>query len=815
MIAKVILPLAVLATTLMVLPADAVTPLPRRALGPFEPGRGATELIAERCVGCHDGASGEGGFDASALLATTGDPAVSIDQVADQWTRVHDRVAAGEMPPPQDDELTERERQSLALGISESLSQGLLALHQSRGRAMTRRLTNAQLENTLHDLLAIDTPLASQMPTEPRVGGFVNQGNLQTMSHFHVADHLAVIDLAIDEAFEKALGNRQVNGLKLPAEKIARKRPGQRNRDPEMRDGLAVVWSSQMAFYGRITNSTARHPGWYRIRLKASAVRPPKNKDGTTEGLWCTIRSGACVSSSPLMAWIDSFMVTEQPQTFTFEAFLPEGHMLEVKINDITVKQARFAGGQVGFGEGESQGAPGIGMHELVIEPIEPNGDADQTRQRLFGDDARGPDAEGRYRFKPPAGAWLAERLTQFASAAYRRPTDTQSITGHVDLAQSRLEQSGDPVQALRTGYRSLLCSPRFLFHLETTGPRGRLDDWSLANRLSYFLTDSMPDDALAAVAARADGWPDGSLPEQTDRLLATKRGERFMRNFAEYWLDLVDISETDPDRKLFREYDVIVQDAMLAETRAFMDHLLEQNRPVAELISADYTFVNERLARFYDLPVDAGGDVQRVSLAGDVRGGLLTHGSILKITANGNDTSPVLRGVWVSTHLLGRQIPGPPENVPAVEPDIRGATTIRELLAKHTSDASCAACHRQFDAPGFALENFDAAGRWRDHYPMQKGKRLVDGPVVDPSAATLRGEEFKTFEQYRNLLAKQPEVLATNLVSQWLRYATGTPVDFADRSTIGSIVDSAAAGQYRFASLLHQLIASDAFTIR
>ncbi len=281
--------------------------------------------------------------------------------------------------------------------------------------------------------------------------------------------------------------------------------------------------------------------------------------------------------------------------------------------------------------------------------------------------------------------------------------------------------------QALRTSYRAILCSARFLYFQE---PNGKLDDYAIASRLSYMLWNSMPDETLFQLAQAGKLREPGVLTEQLTRMLHKDRGQQFVRDFADEWLELSEIDFTSPDRRTHPDFDVIVQEAMLAETYHFLQDMLDENLSVRGLIDSDSTFANGRLARFYGLDfydrVEANTHaIQRVPVqAGTHRGGLLAQGAILKVTANGTHTSPVLRGVWVARRVLGVDIPPPPANVPAIEPDIRGAKTIREQLAKHRSQGECASCHSKIDPLGFALENFDAAGKWRDVYSTQPSGR-------------------------------------------------------------------------------------------
>jgi len=767
-------------------------------------------FVATNCLDCHTGEDADGGLDLTALGTDLRDEALFA-----RWVRIFDRVNDGEMPPADYGVLDAEEIRPFVEHTGDWLRQAQRLEHAGKGRVQGRRLTNHQLERTLQDLLSIDIPLASQMPEEPRHAGFEHLADYQSISHFHLEDHLGVVDTALDEAFRRVVAGDESWKRHYTAKDIARKNPKKRNRDPEMRNGKAVVWNSGLIFYGRISSTRAGESGWYRVTLKASAVKKPKG-----HGVWCSVRSGPCVAAAPLLSWVGSFEARDEPQQWTFETWMSKGDMLEIRPADRTLKRARFRSGQVGVGEGEPQDVPGVAMHEMTIQRIHRGGSAEDVVQSLFGQlpmkvDRKSGKKSGKIRFAGDAGdpktrQALVRQLAFFAQWAFRRPVRKQHLEPYVSLLESKLDEGQDPIDALRASYRAVLCSPRFLYFIE---PVGKLDDWAIASRLSYFLGNSMPDRELFALARKGKLRDPNVLHAQVERLLQTRRGKDFVRDFAGQWLDLVDIDATEPDRKLYRNFDIIVQHAMLSETRAYLQYLLDQDESVDQLIDSKYTFLNSRLARYYGIDGIRGDAVRRVELPADShRGGLLAQGAILKVTANGNDTSPVLRGVWVSERLLGKPIPPPPAGIPAVEPDIRGATTIRELLEKHKSDPSCAGCHVNIDPPGYALENFDAAGRWRNRYIQVKRGRPRPAAKVDASYTLPDGRPFNGFNEFRRLIARDEKTVAKNVAEKLLVYATGAPISFADRPVIDRIVDETAGRNDGFRSLLHAVVASPTF---
>lgn len=759
-------------------------------------------FLQNNCIDCHEGSEADGGFDLTQLGDDLRDPNTMA-----RWVQIHDRVQDGEMPPADYGELDAAESKAFLNQASTWLVDHERAEHAQHGRVRSRRLTNAQLERTLHDLLAVDLPLASLMPEEQRTEGFTNIADGQPMSHFQLETHLTVIDAALDAAFDRIHDQPEAWQRSYTARQLARANPRRRCRDPEMIDDKAVVWNSTLIFYGRITSTTVRNSGWYRVTLTASAMNKPDE-----HGVWCTVRTGRCTSGAPLLSWVGAFEATDEPTTRTFEAWIPEGHMLEVRPGDGTLRRARFAGGQVGAGEGGPQNVPGLALHSMLVEEIHPGGTVAETRGRLFGDMQVDINRKQRTStlVSDDAIGETSEQLRVFARRAFRRPTSDESLKPYLDMLRSSIEAGEDPITALRASYRAILCSPRFLYFVE---PPGQLDDHAIATRLSYMLGGSMPDDELARLADDGKLRQPKVLHAQVERLLGGKTGDRFIKEFCGQWLDLVDIDFTEPDRKLYSDFDIVVQNGMLDETHRYIEQLLEDDAGPDRLVNSDFTFLNSRLARYYGIDGIEGDELQRVSLGPEShRGGLLAQGSILKVTANGTNTSPVLRGIWVSERILGTPIPPPPTNVPAVEPDIRGSRTLREQLQKHLADDSCAVCHRKIDPPGYALENFDAAGQWRDKYlQVSKGKKKRGLPI-DASYTLPDGRAFKGFDDFRQLVSDAPRPLARNFAEKLLIFGTGAPLSFSDRALVEQIVDETEEQDHGLRSLLHAVVASPLF---
>jgi hypothetical protein len=782
-----------------VLICSTIVPILARAAGPQSTvgavaPEAARKFLQSNCYDCHIGKDADAGLDLS-TLAEPSSESIATGSVSDVWVRIFDRVHSGEMPPDEG-VIPENEVDEFVSTTGGWIRDQQLSEAKSLGRVRGRRLTNLQLERTLHDLLGIDIPLASGFSDEQRVGGFTSVADGQSMSHFQIEQHLRAVDAALDEAFRRITTPADDFDETFSPKDICKRRPGQRNREPEMREGLAAVWSSKLIFYGRMAVTTAKEDGWYRFTIKASSIKQPKDY-----GVWCSVRTGPCVSSAPLLETIGGFEATNNPGEWTFEGWLPEGHMVEVRPADATLGSARFNGGQVGAGEGEPQDVPGVAIHSVRMQRIHRGPDDEEIKQLLLGDLPVRVEAKRKWTIQSSDPKSDSARLmTDFAKRAFRRPVTTEEIKPYIDAVHQSLDENASFADAIRGGYRALLCSPRFLYFTETPGV---LDDHAIATRLSYFLWNRMPDQTLMNLADAGKLRSVDVIRQQVHRMLADPRGRDFVVDFASQWLDLRDIDFTEPDPKIYRDFDPMVQRSMLQETHHYLQRMLDEDLSVRYLIDSDFAMLNSRLARYYEISGVDGDQIRSVPLKADDdrRGGLLTQGAILKVTANGTTTSPVIRGVWISERILGEHIAPPPQNVPAIEPDIRGATTIREQLSKHTANAECAVCHVKIDPPGFALENYDPSGKWRDTYMVAGGKKSK--LKVDPSNRMPNGESFDSIDDFKQIVLKQPDKLARGLAEKLVTYGTGATIRFADRQAIDQIVQQASANDYGMRSIV------------
>jgi hypothetical protein len=441
-----------------------------------------------------------------------------------------------------------------------------------------------------------------------------------------------------------------------------------------------------------------------------------------------------------------------------------------------------------------------------------------ESHRLVFGGTAYRSDAAG-------------DVLQRFAARAWRRPVASAEVAPLVRLVRAAEGQGQPPEAAVCAGLKAVLCSPQFLYR-EEKAPA--LSGHEIATRLSYFLWSSMPDDRLLGLAAGGELERPDVLRAEASRMLADPRAQAFVEDFTNGWLSLNKLGAMAPDlRKFPGYYDNDLEPAMRMETRLFFRQLLRANGPIDRFLDADYTFLNRELAQLYgidprlveaaqgaaveglsaaDLLPEGGRNAPslgfaRVALADRHRGGLLGQASILTLTANGIDTSPVIRGKWILENILGAPPSPPPPNVPVIEPDIRGATTVRDQLQKHRDAASCRSCHRHIDPPGFALENFDAIGRWRTGYP----KEGRPSAPIDASGRFGAGE-FSDISGFKAILLGHRDQFARCLVEKLLVDALGRELDLADRPQVREIVEAAAKDGYRLRDLVLLCIASEAF---
>ena len=800
----------------------------------------------KHCIDCHDDNTAKGDFDITALPFKLDDA-----ENRGRWTRVFDLVEKGEMPPPEKSKLGSVERHELVSRLGADLFTANKADIARNGRGPLRRLTRLEFENNLRVLLEMpDLDIRDKLPEDRDAHGFTKISALLDMSRVQMEGYLDATETALRAALtnsaiapkpvtQRFTGTQLFPSLETFGEREAMFFARDNRMVPLTNDGLKAMTNEQRAdptlelalfrsatwpYYGYPRGFRARADGAYRVRFKGRAVRQVRDfrlvpaYEPVAMSFRARQPSGPDVSGDvrETGGWLDL-----QPEVREFETtiLLKAGETFEYSPLGLPVPFIRTDGGFFyDYPPMPPEGHRGVAIQWLEITGPIVGAEWPSRSHRVLFDDV--PLASA----KPADAARLFHR---FAARAALRPMSEAAHQPFLKLIEAKLAGGSSFTEAMLAGYQALLCSSHCLYLSE---PRaGAADEHhAIAARLSHWFWNARPDAELATLAREGKLRDSAILRTQTDRLIADSRLDQFIRMFADEWLDLRKLRRDIADERLYPEYrkDDYLVDSMGHETQSFLTAMVRENLPASTLVSADFTFVNDRLARHYDLPRVSGSAMQRVSLPKwSPYGGLLTQASLLKHTSNGTTTSPVLRGAWVMEKLLGQPPPPPPKSVPAIEPDIRGAGSIRELLAKHTEVKTCAACHALFDPVGFALENFDVMGAWRDRYRgMEKGEKITGidpaghpytyfvSQAVDASGKLSTGESFKDIRDLKRVLAANPRQLARNLINHLVLHATGTPVRFSDRPEIESILNACEKGGYRVRDLIHALVQSPIF---
>ncbi len=808
--------------------------------------RGADTFLERHCLDCHDQDTSKGGLDLETL--EKGNLA--------GWTQVLDRVTNGEMPPSRRRQPSAEDRNGFLRGLGERLSRDWKKRYRESGRVAGRRLNPTEYENTLRDLLKAPwLELKEMLPPDPEKHGFDNVAEAQEISYVQMAKYLEAAEIAIDGAMRLHPTMEPENYRTWFSEEGRYLGKGEfrgqgTGRNRPVGDWLVILRqpnSAQAPFRIRKKNSTIQQPGWYRFRVKCRAVLYDHGKLKKPE------RGHVASLNTAAKRVLGRFDVPEGPDggVVEFTAWQHRGDFLEFfcdSLDDRDFKRTEPKGPYRG---------DGIAIEWFEIEGPYPTKTCDnrgwpsESYRTLFGDlpmaawtEDSGlkkpemlhlPDWTANKRglrdaFQHPPGLMMvvsqrpqadAERLLRnFMTRAYRRKPVESEVKRCLAFAINAIEQKACFQDAMRLAYKAALCSPDFLYFRESPG---RLDNEALASRLSYFLWRTHPDADLLA----KDLTTDEALLVQLDQMLDDPRSGRFVSDFTGQWLDLREVHDTSPDRYLFPEYfcDVHLVNSAVAETEATFAEMLRKDLPAITAVKADFVMINECLAELYGLTGVRGREIRRVALpAQSPRGGFLTQSSVLKVTANGLTTSPVIRGAWVLDRILGAPPAAPPPDAGAIEPDTRGATTIRQLLAKHSRGESCASCHKSIDPPGFALENFDVMGAWRERYRTFEQGEVVDlkiarrqvryklGLPVDSSGVTEEGQRFADIHQFRDYLVGKEEQIARNLVDRLMTFATGAGITYADREVVEGILRQTRSNNYGLRSIARRIVLSDTF---
>ena len=785
-----------------------------------------------QCTECHDAETKKGNLDLGALKWQPEDHANF-----DRWIKIFDRVEHGEMPPEKKPRPEQAALSSFLKTLGGTLHDTNAKQQAASGRTVLRRLNRTEYENTVHDLLAVDVPLKHILPEETPTHGFDTVAEGLRFSQLQIEKYLEAADTALDAAIvlttrpqplKQRFNYKDEEGIRknldTPAGTITDKnnpKSGHRVMFRELPD--AVIMFNTADYLVGLKKCRPPAAGMYRIKFCGYATQ--------TDGRPLSIMVyGNDYREKRYLTNFD--LPPDKPREFEFVTRLSAGEHLVINCDQIgNDRKGRniYSNEDIKTFDG-----PGVAMQWVEVEGPLIESWPPPSVKLAFGDVPLNPLAEKANRWNngkrqgfelaptDPIGAFRSG-LTQFATRAFRRPLEQGEIARFVKLSTDALAAGANFEGAMRVGLRAILASPQFLLFEERPG---KLDDFGLASRLSYFLWSTMPDEELIRLATEKKLTQPETLRAQVERMLQSPKSQEFTKNFVGQWLDTRNIDSTMPDKKLYPEFDILLKLSMITETESFFNEVLSKNLPVSSFIDSDFAMINRRLANHYDIEGVEGEQFRRVSLpAGSPRGGVLTQASVLKVTANGTVTSPVLRGAWVLRRLLGQPPTPPPANVGSIEPDTRGSTTIREQLDKHRNSESCAGCHKNIDPPGFALESFDVIGGWRETYRSQdKGtspKRKLNGQniwqykeglPVDCTGELPDGRKFTGIVDFKKLLLERQDQVLNAVASKLLIYGTGAGIQFADRDAVNAIVAQTKAQGGGLRSLVHAVVESPVF---
>ena len=870
--------------------------------------------LEAHCFDCHDASKKKGGLDLEALSTQ-----LDTKERFGEWALVHDRIAAGEMPPKsRRTRPSEKENSEALKQLDDALHEADAARIARTGRSLFRRLSAQEYENALQDLLHLPgLRIKHLLPEDERRHGYNKIGQALDLSNVHLSQFMDAADLALtaaiatrstpppvlrkryggtsgsenwnwiargdavllkDKQFDPLLPlpapDQDLWGAKGSAEVKRRNEAlGTKLRDY---DGAIGYFTGPIErTFSQTMQFSPVYAGTYRIRTSAwgfwwdrGKVEPPHRNESFMLSVWLPSDGPRFIHSpSRRLGMFDVPALESRVHEYTgwfdvneellFEMGTPTGYEKN------TGRWASQSPGSCVVHSG-----PGIALDwfevegpifeqwpprshtaifgELPIRPLANNSGMiapkrEPVRQRSRSGGTRPSNGElTKEEKEAPLETVFTEHpqsdatrlLAQFLPRAFRRAVPADEVQGFVQIVTQEMGRHACFEDAMKQAYKTALCSPDFLFIgdaslADKNASRTRLSDRALAERLALWFWNSVPDAELLALANEDRLHLPGNLKKQTDRLLADARSERFITDFTDQWLDLRKIDASQPDARIYPEAREHLKHSMLAETRAYFRELITRDLSTTYVVKSDFAMLNQSLADHYGVPGVIGCDIRRVSLPADnPRGPFLTQAAVLKVTANGTTTSPVTRGVWINERILGNHIPPPPAGVPTIEPDTRGAKTIREQLEKHRSAPACAGCHAKIDPPGFALESFDVIGGFRDRYRSAslgsttiafhfasgfEPKVRLNQPV-DPSGQLPTGEPFQNLADFQALVLRNPESLAANMTSQLLMYATGSEPHYSDRREIARILAQTKANRYGLRSLIDAIVQSELF---
>jgi len=714
-------------------------------------------LIRGSCSACHNPGQLRGGLDLARFLDESGGQAL---KERDLWERVARKLQAREMPPEGQPRPPAQQIAAATQFIQQYYAQQDSTAIIEPGRVTARRLNRYEYTNTVRDLLGVNLRVADDFPPDPYAYGFDNIGDSLSLSpiltemYMRAAEQIARATIATGpppKVLSVRYESRTMGQQRQMNVQTIHDFPADANYS------LGFQWAQSEPLGTTVTGH---------IYLDGKEVL---NRTIVLTGLedHAMVATRVPVASGPHLFEVRMEVAPDAHQPKPLHGSLPYPTVLE------------------------------------VVGPFDPK-PFDQTAsfKQIFFKGRPRPGQEPKY---------AREILARLATRAYRRPVTRSELDQLVRLAGLVHSRGGSFYEGIQVAIEGILMSPNFLFRIERDlpgdGPR-RITDFELSSRLSYFLWSSMPDDELFSLAEKNQLHNPGVLQAQVRRMMADPRAGSLASNFGEQWLETRNIEFQKPDAKTFPNYDLELRDDMLTETRLFLQSIITEDRSILELLNAKYTYLNERLAKFYGIPGVEGSEFRRVDLTGTGRGGILTQASVLTATSYPTRTSPTIRGKWILTNILNTPPPEPPANVPALTGSSEGAkfTSIRQRLEMHRSNPVCASCHQGMDPLGFALENYDAIGRWRaseSGAPINASGRLPDGTTFNGAL------ELKAV-----LLAQSSRFIDT-VSEKLLTYALGRGLEPYDRPAIARIEDRVKASGDRFSVLIDGIVDSAPFQMR
>jgi hypothetical protein len=742
------------------------------------------QLLNRYCVGCHSDRL------KTADLSLQSVDLENIGRDAATWEKVLRKLRAGAMPPVGRPRPDAQASARLTSRLESELDR-LAAARPNPGRtASFHRLNRVEYQNAVRDILGLEMDVTGLLPGDDAAFGFDNIGEMLTVSPDLLDRYLSAANkisrLAVgDSSLQLGSATYEVSQYFLQNDRMSEDLPF------SSRGGTSV--RHQFPYTGEYV---------FKIRF-AGVARPAEAVELRIDGTRVAeFTSAGRNFEDPA----DKGAVEARVQVEAGPRAVGVSFRKNALMNETRYPQYFPWGNSATFGTNTGSARPITVQSVDIAGPFNPK-DAGETpsRRRLFTCRPGRGEAED---------VCARKILGTVARRAYRRPVTKPDVDSLMTFfKQARGERDFDG--ALQASLERLLVDPEFLFRVErdpenvAPGAVYRVDDVALASRLSFFLWSSVPDEELLQLAERGKLKDAAIFEQQVRRMLADERSKTLVTNFAAQWLYLRNVRLARPDSFHFPDWDDDLRAALVRETEMFLDYQIRADRGVAELLSADYTFLNERLAKHYGIPNVYGNHFRRVTLRDeDRRGGLLGHGSIQLVTSFANRTSPVVRGKWLLENFLNYTPPPPPPDVPDLPPVAKGAQprSIRERIEQHRSNPVCAACHNVMDPLGFALENYDAIGRYR---------KTADGVAIDASGATPDGQKFEGLAGLRSIMEKRSDDFVSTVAEKLLTYALGRGVEYYDQPVVRKIVRDAAPGGYQWSSIIVGITKSVPFQMK